>query len=76
LYQENSSPLSVQEVTWVDILAEFLKCLNEAKLLPIDHELINEVYQFWLETQDPLELDEIAEFLTFIPIQSYGFTHR
>lgn len=66
----------LHEQIWLDVLQEFLRCVNQAHLLPLDHTIIDDAYRFWMETLDPCDLDQMAEFLTLIPVQSYGFTRE
>lgn len=69
-------PFSLHEETWLDVLQEFLRCIDKADLLPINRDMIDDTYRLWLETLEPGDLDQLAQFLTFIPVQSYGFTRE
>lgn len=74
--KNREQPLYLHEETWLDVLQEFLRCIDKADLLPLDHDIIDDAYRLWLETLEPGDLAPLAEFLTFIPVQSYGFTRE
>ncbi len=64
--KNRAQPLSLHEETWLDVLQEFLRCIDKADLLPLDHDIIDDAYRLWLETLEPGDLAPLAQFLTFI----------
>lgn len=59
---------------WVDMLSDFLSWIVQADLVPIDTSMVDDVYRCWMETGEAEDLDQLAEFLKFIPLKTYGFT--